>query len=40
MKLIQNAWKDIRSGQNIDAYITILVAILIAVLGIVGSAKQ
>jgi hypothetical protein len=39
MKLLQNAWHDIKSGQNIDAYITILVAIVIAIFGITGSAK-
>lgn len=40
MKLLQNVWQDIRSGQNIDAYITIGIAIIIAVLGITGSASQ
>ena len=40
MSFIRNFWRDIRSGQNIDAYITILVAIVIAILGITGSASQ
>ncbi|MBD2492125.1 hypothetical protein [Aulosira sp. FACHB-615] len=40
MKLLQNVWQDIRSGQNIDAYITIGIAIIIAVLGITGFATS
>lgn len=40
MRSFRNVWRDIRLGQNIDAHITIVVAIVIAILGITGSASQ
>jgi hypothetical protein len=33
MKLLSRVWKDISSGQNLDVYITVLIAIAVAVLG-------
>jgi len=40
MKFYQNILQDIRSGQNIDNYITILIALAVAALGISGIADQ
>jgi hypothetical protein len=40
MKFHQNILQDIRSGQNIDSYITIAIALTVATLGISGIANQ
>ncbi|NJN91443.1 MAG: hypothetical protein HC878_14465 [Leptolyngbyaceae cyanobacterium SL_5_14] len=36
MKLIRQVWEDIRRGENIDLYVAVPLAIVIAVLGILG----
>lgn len=33
-------WQDIRTGQNLDIYITIAIAIAVAILGTIGGANQ
>lgn len=38
MRLLQRLWKDIRQGENIDLYITVTIAIILAVLNIAGVA--
>jgi hypothetical protein len=40
VKFFQNIWQDVRSGQNIDSYITIFIAVVIAILGITGIADE
>ena len=40
MKIFRSIWRDIRSGQNLDAYITISIALVVAVLGVTGFAPQ
>ena len=40
VKLLRRAWQDIRSGQNLDIYITGSIALVIAILGILGIANQ
>lgn len=40
MKTLQRLWTDVRKGENIDLYLTIIVAIGIALLNIVGVASQ
>lgn len=40
MRFFRNVWHDIRSGQNLDAYITISIALIVAVLGVAGVASQ
>ena len=40
MKILQKVWDDIRSGENIDLYITVVTAIGIAILNIFGIAPQ
>lgn len=40
MKIFQRIWDDIRSGENIDLYITVVVAISLATLNILGFAPQ
>lgn len=36
MKIIDRIWKDIRKGENLDLYITIVLAIVIGVLNLVN----
>ena len=38
MKFFRLVWKDIRSGQNIDVYITVVIAIAVAIFGVIGIA--
>jgi hypothetical protein len=40
MNLIQRIWKDVRSGENIDQYITIVAAIVLAILNLIGVSLQ
>ena len=40
MKLLQRIWDDIRRGENIDLYLTVVTAIGLAVLNIFGLAPQ
>lgn len=40
MRVMRRIWDDIRSGENIDLYITVIVAIGLAILNIVGVAPQ
>lgn len=40
MNLIRDIWSDVRSGQNIDVYVTIVLALLVATLGTWGIADQ
>jgi hypothetical protein len=40
MRVLRRIWDDIRSGENIDLYITVIVAIGLAILNIVGIAPQ
>ncbi len=40
MEFLQRAWLEIRSGENLDLYITVSVAGLIALLNIIGVAPQ
>jgi hypothetical protein len=36
MKVIQKSWQDVRNGQNLDIYITVIIAVIVTVLGIIG----
>jgi len=36
MKIIKQAWIDIRQGENLDLYLTVVVAILLAILNLFG----
>lgn len=36
MKLLRQAWDDIRHGENIDLYVAVPLAILVAICGLVG----
>jgi hypothetical protein len=40
MKLLQRIWDDIRAGENIDQYLTIIVAITLTVLNLAGVSIQ
>lgn len=40
MRLLQSILKDIRQGQNLDIYITSAIAIIVAILDILGVANQ
>jgi hypothetical protein len=40
MRVLQRIWNDLRSGENIDLYITVVVAISLAILNVVGVAPQ
>lgn len=40
MKILQRVWNEIWQGENIDLYITIFVAIVLAVLNLVGPTLQ
>lgn len=40
MRVLRRIWDDIRSGENIDLYITVIVALGLAVLNIIGVAPQ
>jgi hypothetical protein len=40
MKLFRVVWNDIRAGQNIDIYITVGIAIAVAILGVLGIANS
>lgn len=39
MKFLNNIWKDIKRGENIDLYITVVFAIVLACLNLVGLAS-
>jgi len=40
MKPLQHMWNDIRRGENIDLYVTVVSAILLAALNVIGLAPQ
>lgn len=40
MRVLRRIWHDIKSGENIDLYITVTVALSLAVLNLVGVAPQ
>lgn len=40
MKVLRRIWDDVRRGQNIDLYITVVAAIGLAVLNLLGIARQ
>lgn len=40
MRILQRVWEDIRRGENIDLYVTVIVAIALAVLNLTGLAPQ
>jgi hypothetical protein len=40
MRVLQRVWKDIRKGKNIDLYVTIVVAIALTALNLIGPAFQ
>jgi len=40
MQLLQRIWQDIRQGENIDLYITVVVSIALSVLNVAGIASQ
>jgi len=39
MKTFQTIWQDIRTGKNLDIYIAIVIALIVAILGVVGTAS-
>jgi len=40
MQILERIWDDFRSGENIDLYVTVIVAIGLAILNVVGIAPQ
>ena len=40
MRFLRRVWNDIRSGQNLDIYITASLSLIIAVFGVLGIANQ
>lgn len=40
MRFQRRAWNDIRSGQNLDIYITASLSLIVAILGVLGIANQ
>ncbi len=40
MKLIRRIWNNIRRGENIDLYVTVVAALVLATLNILGKASQ
>jgi hypothetical protein len=40
MQALERFWKDIRRGENIDLYVTVTAAIVLAILNIIGIAPQ
>jgi hypothetical protein len=40
MKVLNRFWKDIKQGENIDLYVTIMVALILALLNLSGLASQ
>jgi hypothetical protein len=40
MKLLQRIWDDVRSGENIDQYLTIVAAIALTILNLAGVSLQ
>lgn len=38
--ILKKLWQDIRRGQNLDVYITIVIALVIAILGVIGATNQ
>jgi hypothetical protein len=40
MKYIRVIWQDIRTGQNLDVYITVSLSIIVGVLGVLGIVNQ
>ena len=40
MRALERFWKDIRRGENIDLYVTVAVAIVLAMLNVIGIAPQ
>lgn len=37
MKIIKNVWADIANGRNLDTYITILLSLIVAILGLLNT---
>ena len=40
MKALQRIWADVRRGENIDLYLTVIVVFGLGILNIVGSASS
>jgi hypothetical protein len=40
MRILKRIWDDTRSGENIDLYITVVVAVILAILNLIGVASQ
>jgi hypothetical protein len=40
MRVFQRVWKDIQQGENIDLYVTVTLAIVLAILNVVGVAPS
>ncbi|BAZ71215.1 hypothetical protein NIES4106_60120 (plasmid) [Fischerella sp. NIES-4106] len=40
MQFLRHVWQDIRSGQNLDIYITASLSLVIAIFGVIGIANQ
>jgi hypothetical protein len=40
MQLLRQIWQDIRQGENIDLYITVIISIFVATLNVAGIASQ
>ncbi|MBH8564473.1 hypothetical protein I8748_20185 [Nostoc sp. CENA67] len=40
MRLLRHVWQDIRSGQNLDIYITAPLSLVVAIFGVIGIANQ
>ena len=37
MKLFRQIWDDLKRGKNIEVYVTLILAIIVAVLGLTGT---
>ena len=40
MKILRKIWDDIRTGQNLDIYVTVILSVVIAIFGVTGKATQ
>ena len=40
MKFLHRVWQDIKSGHNLDIYITVAIAMVVAILGVLGVADD
>lgn len=40
MRILRTIWQDILAGRNLDVYITIVIAVMVAILGTIGIADQ